>query len=539
MEPSVPDEAPELVRETLTSPGHPLDAGTRAVMEPRFGRDFSQVRVHNDQDAAESAQALNAKAFTAGPDLVFAAGRYSPGTPTGRNLIAHELAHVVQQASGPVAGTPIAGDMTVSHAGDRFELAANTIADGALPVTESKAPLHVPDSGGALALQRAGDPSEPANAPKGSAAPGGKQSIMEEPPRSSTPAPGTIPQGQASPNALTPSPLPYPTWEKIENRVSPELGINFLEIGRVATVDVKQQLYDVFSPYDTSIVDANQKFGSYLNIALSAAGNVPQDPGPSSPSTPSPTYSITGGLGGAIAQIGQVVVGNILDTGKVAVAKQRTALDVEALAGDILTTDGPIYDSFETSALSEVRGKAESDWKNEQETLPPELLTEPSATTYARYARREFGPHSSRVKSVITQFQAKLKPYLDKLKARLEILRKVAQRNRRKAALIGGAITGGIIGGALGVGLGASHGFLGGLAGGLGGAAIGAAFGTGAGAIGFEIFGKSDAPDEEPRSDDKRAEDRKNLQTIGADEKEDKKDAKDAEQEDKEDRRRK
>ncbi|MGB9632210.1 MAG: DUF4157 domain-containing protein [Chloroflexaceae bacterium] len=88
---------PPIVHEVLRSPGQPLDAETRAFMEPRFGHDFSRVRVHTDARAAESARAVNALAYTVGRDVVFGAGQYAPGASAGRRLLAHELAHVVQQ----------------------------------------------------------------------------------------------------------------------------------------------------------------------------------------------------------------------------------------------------------------------------------------------------------------------------------------------------------------------------------------------------------------------------------------------------------
>jgi len=88
---------PPIVHEVLRSPGQPLDPATRAFMEPRFGHDFSQVRVHNDARAAESARAVNAQAYTVGRDVVFGTGRYALQTGDGRKLMAHEMAHVVQQ----------------------------------------------------------------------------------------------------------------------------------------------------------------------------------------------------------------------------------------------------------------------------------------------------------------------------------------------------------------------------------------------------------------------------------------------------------
>ena len=78
--------------------GQPLSKSERTYFEPRFGVDFSQVRLHSDAQAAESARALNAKAYTLGQDVVFGTGQYTPGTGEGRRLMAHELIHVVQQS---------------------------------------------------------------------------------------------------------------------------------------------------------------------------------------------------------------------------------------------------------------------------------------------------------------------------------------------------------------------------------------------------------------------------------------------------------
>lgn len=86
------------------SPGQPLDAATRARLEPRFGHDFAGVRVHHDARAAANAAARGATAVTVGEHIRFAAGRYRPGTADGERLLAHELAHVVQQAAAVRAG---------------------------------------------------------------------------------------------------------------------------------------------------------------------------------------------------------------------------------------------------------------------------------------------------------------------------------------------------------------------------------------------------------------------------------------------------
>jgi outer membrane protein OmpA-like peptidoglycan-associated protein len=83
----------------LQGSGQPLPESERAFFEPRFGYDFSRVRVHADAPAAEMARAVQAQAFTLGHSIVFGAGQYSPGTQRGRSLMAHELTHVLQQRS--------------------------------------------------------------------------------------------------------------------------------------------------------------------------------------------------------------------------------------------------------------------------------------------------------------------------------------------------------------------------------------------------------------------------------------------------------
>jgi len=92
--------------ETLDSPGQSLDSTTRNFMEPRFGYDFSQVRVHTGEEAQESTREVGALAYTTGRDVVFGARQYDPGTSVGRQLLAHELTHVVQQARGGVSSQP-------------------------------------------------------------------------------------------------------------------------------------------------------------------------------------------------------------------------------------------------------------------------------------------------------------------------------------------------------------------------------------------------------------------------------------------------
>jgi hypothetical protein len=92
-------ELPPLVTDVVSSPGEPLAPEARTLFEARFDRDLSTIRVHRDGPAGKSARAVNARAYTVGHHLVFAAGEYRPGTEQGRLLLAHELTHTVQQAA--------------------------------------------------------------------------------------------------------------------------------------------------------------------------------------------------------------------------------------------------------------------------------------------------------------------------------------------------------------------------------------------------------------------------------------------------------
>jgi hypothetical protein len=98
-----PAAAPPIVHDVLAQSGQPLDASTRAFFEPRFGFDFSHVRIHADAKASESAHAVDALAYTVGQDIVFRNRQFDPQSPAGRRLLAHELSHVIQQ-EGRVLG---------------------------------------------------------------------------------------------------------------------------------------------------------------------------------------------------------------------------------------------------------------------------------------------------------------------------------------------------------------------------------------------------------------------------------------------------
>lgn len=97
------DVAPASVDQTIASPGNPLEPALRQDMEQRFGYDFSGVRVHSDPAAEQSARDINARAYTVGQDIVFGRGQFAPRTHEGKRLLAHELAHTLQQIGGTSA----------------------------------------------------------------------------------------------------------------------------------------------------------------------------------------------------------------------------------------------------------------------------------------------------------------------------------------------------------------------------------------------------------------------------------------------------
>ncbi len=96
-------EAPAIVHQTLRSPGQSLDSQTRASMESRFGYDFSRIRLHTDAQSAESARAVGAQAYVVGQHSAFGAGEFDPHSVGGRNLLAHELVHTLQQGGSPTS----------------------------------------------------------------------------------------------------------------------------------------------------------------------------------------------------------------------------------------------------------------------------------------------------------------------------------------------------------------------------------------------------------------------------------------------------
>jgi hypothetical protein len=120
--------APPIVHDVLRSPGQALDEQTRSFFEPRFGHDFSKVRIYADSRAHQSARAVNALAYTVGRQIVFDADQYRPNSPDGRKLLGHELAHVLQQENGTTPRSPI----LVADSRDRSEAEADVMEESVM-----------------------------------------------------------------------------------------------------------------------------------------------------------------------------------------------------------------------------------------------------------------------------------------------------------------------------------------------------------------------------------------------------------------------
>jgi hypothetical protein len=139
---------PSLVKDVLHSPGQQLDAASRAFFEPRFGHDFGRVRVHADSKAAASARAVNALAYTVGQDLVFGEGKFAPHSEAGQRLLAHELAHTVQQQGATI---PSLDKLEVSSPDDHDERQADQVAhsvmrSGSAAAANDGDPLENPEA---------------------------------------------------------------------------------------------------------------------------------------------------------------------------------------------------------------------------------------------------------------------------------------------------------------------------------------------------------------------------------------------------------
>jgi hypothetical protein len=222
--------APGAVREALARDGEPLSRTTRADMEERFGADFGTVRVHTGEAAGRSAEAVAARAYTVGNHIVFGEGQYAPGSATGRRLIAHELAHVLQQGARGAA-LPQLDTLRIGARDDPLEREADTLADAAL----AGAPTPVLSGGAASRVQRQElpDAGTPDAGPSGGEASGGGADAGTEPADAGAGG-DAAPPAEAPAAPCDPRPLPRDQYLQHPGTSTGDLGLTVLS-GTVGT----------------------------------------------------------------------------------------------------------------------------------------------------------------------------------------------------------------------------------------------------------------------------------------------------------------
>jgi len=139
--------------------GSPLGSDVQRTLESGLGTSMSNVNVHTDSEADHLARSVDSVAFTTGSDIFFRSGAYNPGTSEGMHLLAHEATHTVQQAQGPVSGTPTAGGVSVSDPSDSYERAAEASAANVMSGAGASAQRMAAGTAGA-AVQRAAEGAE-------------------------------------------------------------------------------------------------------------------------------------------------------------------------------------------------------------------------------------------------------------------------------------------------------------------------------------------------------------------------------------------
>ncbi len=201
---------PAVVDEVLRAPGRPLDGDVRTLMEPRFGHDFSRVRVHTGALAEASAQAVGALAYTVGNQVVFGNGQFDPSTRAGRRLLAHELGHVVQQSRTP-ASTELPKLARGPHM-DRLEHEVDTVASSIADGERSGDRLVTNAAPGTLQRQAGGAFVGGGGSSGGAGASGSWEPLVRLPPS----RPG--PSAAATTTPLVCSrPLDFPWWTGLRN----------------------------------------------------------------------------------------------------------------------------------------------------------------------------------------------------------------------------------------------------------------------------------------------------------------------------------
>lgn len=209
------DDATPAVAHALQGAGQPLDSGARSFLEPRLGHDLSRIRIHTDERASQSAEAVSALAYAVGADVVFRSGQYQPGTSAGRRLLAHELTHTIQQTGG----APLQRHVLPAK---RDPASRPTDDEQAAPAQQPSAMDTAPANGAPItpvgpdALPAPGTAPAPINEAEFQANPPSAV-VVEEKTEEEQPGPDAAMSGPTAPLAPTEDDAPKPVETTLEN----------------------------------------------------------------------------------------------------------------------------------------------------------------------------------------------------------------------------------------------------------------------------------------------------------------------------------
>jgi len=469
-----PSNVAERIRQA-SGGGSALDSEVESTLSPRFGYDLSRIRVHSGREADELARAVDARAFTTGNDIFFRAGAYAPGTSEGMHTIAHEIAHVRQQAAGPVAGTPATAGLSISNPADSFEQEAERVADTVL--SGGSAVALLPAGGGTLAVQR-------------------ELHIQRDPaPGTQTADPDVKPASPDDSGDQEASTFEADAMAYFESnmRVSLKngLAIEGAAIGRRASYIVGDKVRAVCEPYEQDQeIDTET-----LNLVFSVVGGATSVvEGGSSGAKTSPTQGIN--IASRLVRMGLGVMATLTPQlagyRTVGALKEAAIRDMTQGAAEGGETTAPGYQEYEADAMKGL----EADWQDMIFKSKGLIRTDshPSAaralaegvlpmqlTAYQDKVRTEYGSRSEAAGTMEGEIAKAMDPKMDILRQNLE----EAKQHRKHVQELE-AIGGGIAGGAA---IGAGLGLLGGpfapitVAGGaIGGAIVGGVLGLAAAA---------------------------------------------------------
>jgi hypothetical protein len=294
------------------------------------------------------------------------------------------------------------------------------------------------------------------------------------------------PQTEAKPHAEekveeeTVPHAPIEIWNRVEPVVIPELEMTYVELGRFAAIQTRDQVKDFFDPYDKEL-KTDKLFSDIMGIAAGFAGNYPSD-------TLSQYASLSGGIGGAIGQAVQVYLARALSTDKVDDAKERVNKEIDTFLAKELTRGSQIYKKFESQAMTEFQAKFDKWWQWWAKHMPSSEVSEVDiylATNKARdMVREQYGADSPLAEQVLSDLKTAVDSQLKNLAKTLNELQGLKKKLHDRR-LVAGTLAGGALGGLIGTFAGAAAskgdvkwGALGGAIGLVGGGLLGLAGGA-------------------------------------------------------------